>query len=242
MFPLIFDLLPVGGFHPSTDAIRTMFSLRWLCPPDHPDSPNQSPWLLTLNWPLTLTISNNDNCFFLPTIQPQFLYHILVNIWHVTAFVQETINLQTSLHVSEWMEQYARQYSSVHVLALFHTYWTCFPLSGVCQPSPPWTQELFSPREVANGVCPCIHQFHTLWFKYMSHWGALSSSNVNTVQVSLPSPTSFYVPFPWTHHISKLGVFGCMLKRGDHVSLLRCRNKTWLSSFLLHFQHWTNHA
>ena len=97
MFPLIFDLQPVGGFHPSTDAIRTMFSLRWLCPPDHPDSPNQSPWLLTLNWPLTLTISNNDNCFFLPTIQPQFLYHILVNIWHVTAFVQETINLQTSL-------------------------------------------------------------------------------------------------------------------------------------------------
>ena len=99
---------------------------------------------------------------------------------------------------------------------------------------------VLSPHEVTDGDCPCIRQFHTLCFKYMSHQGALSPNNSNTVQVSLPSPISFYVPFP--QHISKLGVFGCTLYRDDDVSLLQSRNKTWLSSSLLYFRHWTNHA
>ena len=43
-----------------------------------------------------LPIEHLNNYFFLPTIQPQFLYHILVNIGRIIAFVQETINLQTS--------------------------------------------------------------------------------------------------------------------------------------------------
>ena len=132
---------------------------------------------------------NIDNYSFLPTIQPQFLYHILINIRRITAFVQETINLQASLP----MFQNDRNSTQLYCTVLFRTYWTCFPLSRVCQPSPSWTQKLLSPREVTDGVCPCIHQFHTLCSKYMSHQDALSPSNGNTVQVSSPSPTSFYI-------------------------------------------------
>ena len=83
-----------------------------------------------------------------------------------------------------------------------------------------------------------LNAFKKRIFKY--HQGALSPNNGNTVQVSLPSLISFYVPFP--HHICKLGVFGCTLYRDDDVSLLRSRNKTWLSSFLVYLRHWTNHA
>ena len=50
MFPLVFDLQPVGVL---------------LCPTDHPDSPNQSPWSLTLKLIDFLTISNIINYFFL---------------------------------------------------------------------------------------------------------------------------------------------------------------------------------
>ena len=91
-------------------------------------------------WPIaTLIITKKKKTliitFSFPQSNPLFLYHILVNIRRITAFVQET-EKSLSPHVSEFTEQYARQYSSLHVRVLFHTYWTCFPQSWAYQPSP----------------------------------------------------------------------------------------------------------
>ena len=131
-----------------------------------------------------------------------------------------SINLQT--FVSMFQND---QNDHVHVLLLFYTYWTYFPPSWGCRASSLWTQEVFfCPHVVTGGGGPCIRQFHTLCSKHMSHQNAFFPSNSGTVQVSSPSPNSFYFLFPRTHQIFHSG---CTLYR---------------DAFLAHFQHWTNHA
>ena len=95
-------------------------------------------------------------------------------------------------------------------------------------------QELLSHHEVTGGVGPCIRQFHTLCSKHMSHQAAVAQSKfLRRLPFLFKLRSLEHVTFPkWV----------CALYRDDHVSLPRSRNKTWLSSFLVHFQHWANHT
>ena len=125
---------------------------------------------------LSLTISDIDNYVFFRTIQPQFLHNILINIRRITAF-SSFKKLLTCKRLSPCLRMTGTVRKAILLCACscsVRTYWTCFPLTQMCQPSPPGTQELLSSHEVTGGVGPCTRQFHTLCSKHMSHQGALS--------------------------------------------------------------------